>query len=106
MPKLHEIPYQQKNATDRWLKRPTSNSSADTIAQHVGIEKTSLIRARAGISYALTKAMDDGHCGLPEEKLVASARELLDIPQELVSQALALELNEENVIKEVIDQTS
>jgi exodeoxyribonuclease V alpha subunit len=80
--------------------------SADTIAQHVGIEKTSLIRARAGISYALTKAMDDGHCGLPEEKLVASARELLDIPQELVSQALALELNEENVIKEVIDQTS
>ncbi len=49
--------------------------------------------------------MDDGHCGLPEEKLIASAQELLDIPQELVSQALALELNEENVIKEVIDQT-
>lgn len=79
--------------------------SADTIAQQIGIEKTSLIRARAGISYALTKAMDDGHCGLPEEKVIASTQELLDIPPELVIQALALEINEENVIKEVIDQT-
>lgn len=79
--------------------------SADTIAQQVGIEKTSLLRARAGISYALTKAMDDGHCGLPEEMLLVSAQELLDISQELVVQALALELAEENVVKEVIDQT-
>ena len=35
--------------------------SADTIAQEVGIAKNSLLRARAGIAYALTKAMDDGH---------------------------------------------
>jgi exodeoxyribonuclease V alpha subunit len=39
--------------------------SADQIAGKLGIAKTALIRARAGIGYALSEAMDDGHCGLP-----------------------------------------
>ena len=39
--------------------------SADQIAEKLGIEKTAMIRARAGIGYALTEAMDEGHCGLP-----------------------------------------
>jgi Helix-hairpin-helix containing domain len=39
--------------------------SADAIAMKLGIEKTAMIRLRAGISYALTEAMDEGHCGLP-----------------------------------------
>ena len=39
--------------------------TADAIAMKLGIEKTALIRVRAGISYALTEAMDEGHCGLP-----------------------------------------
>ena len=29
----------------------------------------SMVRVRAGIGYALTEAMDEGHCGLPEEEL-------------------------------------
>ena len=39
--------------------------TADQIAAKLGIEKTALIRVRAGISFALAEAMDDGHCGLP-----------------------------------------
>ncbi len=78
--------------------------SADTIAQQVGIAKTSLLRARAGISYALTKAMDDGHCGLPQDLLLTSCQELLDIPLELVSQALDAELEIKSVIQATIDQ--
>ena len=80
--------------------------SADTIAQQIGIEKNSLLRARAGIAYALTKAMDDGHCGLPHHLLLTSVQELLDIPYELVVQALNLELDCENVVQETIDQTN
>lgn len=80
--------------------------SADTIAQQIGIEKNSLLRARAGIAYALTKAMDDGHCGLPHHLLLTSVQELLDIPYELVIQALNLELICENVVQEIIDQTN
>jgi exodeoxyribonuclease V alpha subunit len=39
--------------------------TADVIAEKLGIEKTAMIRVRAGISFALTEAMGDGHCGLP-----------------------------------------
>jgi hypothetical protein len=31
-----------------------------------------MVRVRAGISYALTEAMDEGHCGLPTEELIQS----------------------------------
>jgi exodeoxyribonuclease V alpha subunit len=44
--------------------------TADAIAMKLGIEKTAMIRVRAGISFALTEAMDEGHCGLPTEELV------------------------------------
>jgi exodeoxyribonuclease V alpha subunit len=47
--------------------------SADQIASKLGIEKTAMIRARAGIGYALTEAMDEGHCGLPLAELVPLA---------------------------------
>ena len=42
--------------------------SADQIAARLGIEKTAMIRARAGIGFALAEAMDEGHCGLPERR--------------------------------------
>ena len=51
--------------------------SADTIAQKMGIEKTAMIRARAGISYTLTEAIGEGHCGLPLATLVPMAEKLL-----------------------------
>ena len=49
--------------------------TADQIAAKLGIEKTALIRVRAGISYALAEAMDEGHCGLPVEELARPHRE-------------------------------
>jgi hypothetical protein len=44
--------------------------TADAIAMKLGTEKTAMVRVRAGISYALTEAMDEGHCGLPTEELI------------------------------------
>jgi exodeoxyribonuclease V alpha subunit len=44
--------------------------SADQIALRLGIEKTAMIRARAGISFALAEAMDQGHCGLLRNELL------------------------------------
>src|SRR5213076_440500 len=58
--------------------------TADAIAMRLGIEKTAVIRVRAGISYALTEAMDEGHCGLPAEALTPLAEKLLDVAGELV----------------------
>ena len=53
-----------------------------------GIEKIAMIRLRAGISYALTQAMDEGHCGLPTDQLIPLAEELLEAPKELILTAL------------------
>src|SRR5438552_7304988 len=66
--------------------------TADQIAAKLGIEKTALIRVRAGICFALAEAMDDGHCGLPADELSSVARKLLEVPADLVETALGLEL--------------
>src|SRR5438874_9889695 len=67
--------------------------TADRIAAKLGIEKTALIRVRAGIAYALTEAMGEGHCGLPADELIPIARKLLEVPAQLVETALNLELD-------------
>src|SRR5438477_10446450 len=77
--------------------------TADQIAAKLGIEKTALVRVRAGISYALAEAMDDGHCGLPADELVPLTQKLLDVPAELVGTALDLELQEGTVIADEVD---
>jgi len=79
--------------------------TADAIAMKLGIGKTAMIRVRAGISYALTEAMDEGHCGLPVDELVPLAEELLEVPKELVRTALDLELAEGAVIADSIGET-
>ena len=61
--------------------------TADQIAGKVGIEKTAMIRIRAGISYALAEAMDEGHCGLPVEELMALTSELLEVSDDLIDTA-------------------
>ena len=76
--------------------------TADAIAMQLGIEKTAMIRVRAGISYALTEAMDEGHCGLPTAELVPLAESLLEVPPELVRTALDLELSDGGVIADTV----
>ena len=64
--------------------------TADLIAEKLGIEKTSMIRVRAGISYALTEAMGNGHCGLPLKELIPLSVKLLEVPDELIQTATEL----------------
>src|SRR5881396_4076370 len=79
--------------------------TADAIAMKLGIEKTAMVRVRAGVSYALTEAMDEGHCGLPTDELVPLAEKLLEVPQQLIRTALDLELQEGTVIAERVGET-
>jgi exodeoxyribonuclease V alpha subunit len=64
-----------------------SSSRLPTRALRLGIERTAMIRARAGISYALSEAKDEGLCDPPTEELVPIAAGLLGIPKELVTAA-------------------
>jgi len=77
--------------------------SADLIAEKLGIEKTAMIRARAGIGYALSEALDEGHCGLPLTRLVPMAVELLEVPAAIIETALGLELQDGEVIADDVD---
>ena len=77
--------------------------TADQIAAKLGIEKTAVIRVRAGVSFALAEAMDDGHCGRPEGELVPLTQKLLEVPEDLITTALALEIQEGTVIADDLD---
>ncbi len=62
--------------------------SADKAAQKLGFEKENPLRAQAGLLYTLTKCNDDGHVYMPQEKLVAMTSESLEIPYDLVEDAI------------------
>jgi exodeoxyribonuclease V alpha subunit len=77
--------------------------TADQIAAKVGIEKTALVRVRAGISYALAEAMNEGHCGLPRAELTALTGKLLEVPEPLIETALESELEAGEVVADQIE---
>jgi exodeoxyribonuclease V alpha subunit len=79
--------------------------TADAIAIKLGIEKTAMIRVRAGISYALTEALNDGHCGLPVKELRALAEKLLEVPVPLIETAIGLELGEQSIVRDSVEAT-
>ena len=79
--------------------------TADLIAEKLGIEKTSMIRVRAGISYALMEAMSNGNCGLPLEELIPLSVKLLEVPDELIQTATELEIIDGTVIADTVVDT-
>ena len=79
--------------------------TADAIAMRLGIGKAAMIRLRAGVAHALTEAMDDGHCGLPEEELQPVAAALLEAPEDLVRTAIDEELAAGNVVADGVGGT-
>lgn len=77
--------------------------SADNIAKAIGIPENSMIRARAGLNYALVTAMGNGSCGMPTDKLINLCHELLNIDVSIIIDALSFEINERNVVVENIN---
>ncbi|MEU3599378.1 ATP-dependent RecD-like DNA helicase [Streptomyces sp. NPDC006798] len=75
--------------------------TADRIAQAVGIPHDSPERVKAGLQYALSQSTDQGHCFLPEERLIADAVKLLQVDTGLVIDCLGeLAADEEGVVRE------
>nr|WP_274705101.1 helix-hairpin-helix domain-containing protein [Sphingomonas sp. H160509] len=72
--------------------------TADAIASSIGYGKEDPRRVRAGVSHALTSAMDDGHCGLPRDDLLRSGAKLLEVAEPLIARALEGELAAGEVI--------
>ena len=77
--------------------------TADRVAEKLGIEKTAMIRVRAGVSFALAEAMDAGHCGLPTDELAVLTEKLIAVPPALIEAALTLELEAGEVVADTVD---
>src|SRR5260370_7390732 len=77
--------------------------SADLIAERLGISRTAMVRARAGIAYTLAEAMANGHCGLAEDELLVQAEKLLEIPSAILAEALQAELATGEVVADLIN---
>ncbi|MFJ1611846.1 ATP-dependent RecD-like DNA helicase [Streptomyces sp. NPDC088251] len=77
--------------------------TADKIAQAVGIPHDSPERVKAGLQYALSQSTDQGHCFLPEERLIADGVKLLQVDTGLVIECLAeLAADPEGVVREKV----
>ena len=79
--------------------------TADAIAMRLGFEKTAMIRLRAGVSFALAEATDEGHCGLPIGELITLAKSLLEAPAEMIRTALDVERSGGAVIGDRVGET-
>lgn len=71
--------------------------TADRIAQNLGIDPNSLIRAKAGIVYVLRSLTEEGHVYYPEKSLIYKAEEILKVDRAIIEKAL-LELSQEKEI--------
>ncbi|MEM9510942.1 MAG: ATP-dependent RecD-like DNA helicase [Cyanobacteria bacterium P01_E01_bin.35] len=79
--------------------------TADKIAVNVGVPRDSQFRYRAGILHVLNKAAEDGHCFLPESKIVPFTGELLTTDEyaaeeRIIFEILSLMVKEEQLIRE------
>ncbi len=75
--------------------------TADAVAQRAGFYADSEYRIRAGVLYALQQSGKQGHCYLPEEKLIKNAAELLMVSEDVVSKQIdALTMNKEILMEE------
>src|SRR5205807_7906404 len=86
-------------ATDVW---GIGFRTADTIAKAVGIPHDSPQRIKAGLQFTLSEATDDGHCFLPEQRLIADAIKILQVDTGAVIECLAELVAEEGVVREEI----
>ena len=76
--------------------------TADKIARNLGLPADSPQRVAAGISYVLSELADEGHVYAPQEKLIAEATKILDVPPDLVREGLERLETEEQVHRETI----
>jgi exodeoxyribonuclease V alpha subunit len=76
--------------------------TADNIAQKLGIEKTSDIRARAGVEYVLLEISSDGHCACPRHVLVEKASKILEIPPDIIEQAIDHDIEAGRLVMDTI----
>lgn len=78
--------------------------TADALAERLGIGRESLVRAEAGVRHVLQQASNDGHCAQILNKLIESAVALLEIPEEIIRNAIQGELKAGRLVAERVEE--
>lgn len=76
---------------------------ADKIAFAMGVPRTSELRVRSGIEHVLHEAIHQGHCALPQPRLIEHAVNLLGLPAESIRASLVNLVRQENLTSDLID---
>ncbi len=71
--------------------------TADRIARNLGLPLDSPRRVAAGVEYALSEMVNQGHVYAPQEELVSVAAQMLDVSPELVQQGMESLAREQRV---------
>src|SRR5262249_54536901 len=74
--------------------------SADQLAERLGIDRSSPLRARAALRYVLQRLSNQGHCGFPEAGVVEQTAALTGIETSIVSSAVEQERAEGDLVRE------
>lgn len=73
--------------------------TADQIAQSIGIDRQSDLRARAGVEFVLRELTDAGHCAFPRQALVGKAAEMLQIAPDIIEKAIDFGLADQRLVE-------
>ena len=80
---------------------------ADALAASLGVAKEAEERLLAGISYLLShNAGANGHCCMPQEKLVAAAAQQLEVDGELITKTLDTAEERRVIVREVFEDVT
>lgn len=77
--------------------------TADQLAQSIGIDKNSVIRAEAGVRHILNEHSTLGHCAILPNDLIKQCGEMLEIETSIIQIAIQNELTNKNIIKDIIN---
>jgi len=93
--KVKENPYHL--ARDIW---GIGFKTADKIAESLGIGAHSDIRARAGVEHILFELTNEGHCAFPTDDLIKKTVKNIEIPEDIIKNAIEFLIVEERLIKD------
>ncbi len=74
--------------------------TADRVALSLGVPPHSQNRARAGILYILQTMSEEGHCFCPREDLIPAAEQMLEIPGEILKEAILHGVEDRTLVDE------
>jgi exodeoxyribonuclease V alpha subunit len=84
-------------ATDVW---GFGFKTADELAEKLGIDRASPLRARAALRFVLQESSQEGHVGVPEEAVVRRTADLTSIAEEVVRAAVESERQSGDLVRE------